>query len=332
MTVAVTGATGFLGRRLVRLLVENGMHVRCAVRPTSDVESLRAFVPAGSRRQLEIVPTVLTDGQACRRLLDGCEIVYHLAAALRGGAASLFFSTVIPTRCLIDAACDSNLRRFVLVSSLGVYAAGELRRGAVLDEECPVDPLAHLRDPYTYSKVVQEEVTWEAYAKRGLPLVVVRPGVIYGCERGCLSNRIGLRLGNLVLRMGGRHQLPYTFVENCAEATMLAGIADNAEGQAINIVDDSLPTGREVLKRVRRAGERIRVLPVPGWAVKPLSYFSERYHTFSKGQLPAVLTRHRSAAMWKPLRYSNAKAKSLLGWTPRISFADALQQTRMTIS
>ncbi|HID20993.1 MAG TPA: NAD(P)-dependent oxidoreductase, partial [Planctomycetaceae bacterium] len=217
MNIVVTGATGFLGRRLVRRLVAEGLRVRCAVRPTSDVAALRNFVGDEHWPAVDLVRVHLADRDECRRLVEDADLVYHLAAALRGSPAVLFAGTVVTTRRLIEAtaACDA-VRRFVLVSSLAVYGAGTLPKGALLDEQCPVDPEPYRRDPYTYSKVVQEELAWEAYHRSQLPLVVVRPGVIYGDERGCLSSRVGLPFGRWLLQMGGRQRLPYTYVENCA--------------------------------------------------------------------------------------------------------------------
>ena len=82
-----------------------------------------------------------------------------------------------------------------------------------------------------------------------------------------------------------------------------------------------------LLKQYRREVERLRVVPVPYWAISPLSRANEWYHEWSRGQLPAVLTRYKSMAAWKRLDYSNAKAKRLLGWTPAVTVAEGLRLT-----
>jgi nucleoside-diphosphate-sugar epimerase len=127
--------------------------------------------------------------------------------------------------------------------------------------------------------------------------------------------------------MGGRQQLPYVFVDNCADAVLRAGTARGVEGQAFNLVDDGLVTGRELLAQYRAVVGRIRSVSIPHCAIGPLSGLCEWYHRRSRGQLPAVLTRYKSSAQWKPLRYSNARAKQALGWKAETSFADGLQQT-----
>ena len=80
------------------------------------------------------------------------------------------------------------------------------------------------RDAYTYSKVLQEDVARQVAGARGLSLTVLRPGVIYGDERGVLTHRIGLHFGGWLLRMGGRQQIPLTYVDNCASAVVQAGL------------------------------------------------------------------------------------------------------------
>src|SRR5205807_1842529 len=116
--------------------------------------------------------------------------------------AVLFLNTVVTTRRLSEACLQIGVERFVLVSSLAVYGTSELQRGHILDESCPIDPHPFLRDAYTYSKINQEHVAWAAQRERDLPLVVIRPGVIYGPGRDVLTGRVGLRIGRLLVRMG----------------------------------------------------------------------------------------------------------------------------------
>jgi nucleoside-diphosphate-sugar epimerase len=246
---------------------------------------------------------------------------------MRGAVAVLFMTNVIATRAFLAASRQAGVGRFVLVSSFGVYGTAHLQPHATLDEACPLDPQPHLRDGYSHSKIVQEHAAWQAHRGAGLPLVVVRPSVIYGPGRDWITTRVGLRLGNVLIKMGGRQRVPYTYVENCADAICRAGIVPGIEGQAFNVVDDDLPTANALVRRYHREVSRLRVVPVPGWVIPALSSLSEWYHNYSEGQLPAVLSSYRSQAQWKPLRYSNAKAKQGLGWTPATSFDEGLGKT-----
>jgi nucleoside-diphosphate-sugar epimerase len=322
----VTGGTGFLGRRLVEQLLDHGEVVRCLVRPASHTEPLEKAADARPGR-LELWRGTLGRVESYAAALKSCDVVYHVAAEMRGTTPVLFLGNVVATRQLLAAVSAAGVGRFVLVSSLAVYGTAHLREGDLLDEDCPVESQPHRRDPYTHSKVGQEAAAWEAQRAGPVKLAVVRPGVIYGPGRDCLSNRLGLRLGSVLLKMGGRQQLPYTYVDNCAAGVLLAGTAPAAAGQAVNLLDDDLPTAAELLRQYRQSVGRVRTLPVPHWAIGPLSRFCEWYHAFSHGQLPAVLTPYKSAAHWKPLRYSNARAKTTLGWQPLVSFAEGLQRT-----
>jgi nucleoside-diphosphate-sugar epimerase len=327
MIAFVTGGTGFLGRRVVRDLAAKGMHVRCLVRATSNVEDLRVFLGEPLWRQVEIVRGDLSDGESLQGKLKGVVIVFHLAAGMTGGAASLVLNTVIPTRALVKACADAKVARFVLVSSLGVYGAGHLRKWDTLDESCPLDHSPQKRDPYTFSKVLQENACCEAARESGLPVVVIRPGVIFGPGRGAISTRVGLTFAGRTLRIGSSRLLPYTFVDNCAAAICLAGTAPDVIGEAFNILDDDLPSVSGLLSAYRQHGQRLRSVYLPQSAIGPLSSLYEWYHHHSKGQLPGIITRYRTDTFWKPLRFSNLKAKTRLAWHPRVPMAEALERT-----
>lgn len=327
MNVLVTGAAGFLGRRLVRELATEGLRVRCFLRASSGIDDLRAFVGDDLWSSVEIVRGDLMNAADCAAAVDGIDVVFHAAAGLTGSTAVMFLNTVVPTRKLIDACVEHPVKRFVLVSSLGVYGAAALKPNSVLDESCPVDPTPHLRDPYTYSKVVQEQAAWEAHRERGLPLVVIRPGVIYGPGRGALSNRIGLQVAGRMFRIGGGRQLPYVYVDHVATALRQAGLEPGIEGEAFNVLDDELPSGKQVLRMYRQSGHGVKTLWIPQCTIGPLSSIYEKYSRWSHGQLPAVITRYKTDSMWKPLRFTNAKARQRLKWSPHLSFAEAFQRS-----
>jgi len=320
----VTGATGFLGRRLVGALLARGDEVRCLARPSSDLNPLLELRPLPGR--MCVVRGDLHCPDEFARQINGCDVIYHAAAEMRGATPVLFRSNVVATEEFIHAVAGRGVRRLVAISSLAVYlGAGDGRE--VLDEQSPLDPSPHLNYSYAYSKIVQERVTRQAAADAGIELVVVRPGVIYGPGRDCLSTRVGIRLGRWVVMMGGEQTLPYTFVDNCAEAIALAGSVGGIGGEVFNVVDDDPPTARQLLGKYRGRVEKLPTVRVPRSAIMPLSRVCLWYHQHSRGQLPAALTPYKSRAMWTPTRFSNAKAKQRLGWQPRVAFADGLART-----
>ena len=82
-----------------------------------------------------------------------------------------------------------------------------------------------------------------------------------------------------------------------------------------------------MIRRYRRSGRKLKVLGVPQFAIGWLAWFNESYSRWTEGQIPAVLSRHRVQAMWKPLRYSNEKARRMLGWSPSVDLDTAFERT-----
>jgi nucleoside-diphosphate-sugar epimerase len=327
MTICVTGGTGFLGSLAVAELLARGHHVRCAIRSATKGAELAGRFPEEPRSRLQLSTGALDRRDYCRELLQDCDAVVHIAAPLTGSVPALFANGVIPTRVLVQAAADRGIRRFVLISSLAVYGTQDLPRGGLLDERCPIDRHPHLRDAYTYSKVVQEQVCWEAHNDRGLPLVVVRPGVLYGPGRPLLTPRVGLTFGGVLIQMGGRQRVPYCFVGNCAAAVAMAVDAPAIDGMSFNIVDDDLPRGNDVLGLHRAHISRIWCIKVPGWAIGSLARACEWCSIRSSGMFPPVLTPYKASALWKRLRFSNELAKARLGWRPMVTFEEGVAQT-----
>ena len=204
----ITGGTGFLGSRVVRLLTARGIDSHCLVRSKSAAAALVNSLPPDAASRVKFVFGSLNDPEACHALAASAPIGYHIASSLSGSAAALFSANVVATRTLLRAVKASGCRRFVLVSSMSVYGTYQLAKKTVLDEGCAMDPMPQHRDPYAFSKIVQEQVCWSARTDWNLPLVVVRPGIIYGPGRDFLSARVGLKVGSLMVRMGGRSGCP----------------------------------------------------------------------------------------------------------------------------
>lgn len=326
MKALVTGSNGFLGSALVRRLLEHGERgVRCLVRPGSDrsrLDELAARHPGG----VEPFEGTLDRPEGCARMLEGMDCVFHLAAAKGGAPADMFRDSVVATRNLLEAmAAREGAVRLVHCSSFGVYGVAELPRGAVVDEGTPLEPRPERRDLYSHSKHRQEELVRSYHRERGVPTVILRPGVIYGPGGGALSSRIGLELFGLFLHLGRKNLLPLTYVDNCAEALVCAASNGRFEGESYNVVDDDPVDARSFLRRYRREVRKLRVVPMPGPAPRILSAAVERYHAYSRGQLPAVLTRYKHDNLWKPQGFDNRKLRSL-GWRPVVSTAEGLDR------
>src|SRR5436190_15864702 len=155
-SVWVTGGTGFLGSRVVRQLTERAFDVHCLVRSKKAAAALEGSLSPDAASRVTFVFGSLNDPEACRALAASAPIGYPIASSLGGSAAALFSANVVATRTLLQAARASACRRFVLVSSMSVYGTYHLPKKTVLDEGCPLDTAPQDRDPYAFSKIVQE--------------------------------------------------------------------------------------------------------------------------------------------------------------------------------
>ncbi len=161
--VLVTGASGFVGWHVARLLAESGVAVRAMTRGRNPVPELK----------VEVVTGDLTDRASLERAVDGCGAVYHVAADYRLWApdpAELYRSNVEGTRHLLEAAGEAGVDRVVYTSTVGCIGFVE---GGLGDETTPVS-LGEMTGHYKRSKFLAEKVALE-FAAKGLPLVVVNP-------------------------------------------------------------------------------------------------------------------------------------------------------------
>jgi dihydroflavonol-4-reductase len=161
--VLVTGATGFIGWHVARLLRERGYPVRALVRPGSTVREL----------DVPVAPGDLRDPDSLRRAVSGCSAVFHLAADYRLWArnpAELFRSNVEGTRNLLQAAADARVERVVYTSTVGCIGVPVGGEG---NEDSPVGA-ADMAGSYKQSKFAAEQVALE-FAAAGLPVVIVNP-------------------------------------------------------------------------------------------------------------------------------------------------------------
>jgi nucleoside-diphosphate-sugar epimerase len=235
---------------------------------------------------------------------------------------------VITTRNLLDAVVrGKSLKRFVAVSCLTVYSNENLPPGALLDETCELERRPHLRgEACCYAKVRQEELLEDYAEKYDIPSVILRPGVVYGPGNRALTGRVGIQSFGMFLHLGGSNIIPLSYVDNCAEAVVLAGLKKGADGKAFNVVDDDLPTSRAFLRMYKKHVKRFPSLPVPHRLSYFLCYAWERYSARSQGQLPPVFNRKKWSNYWKGNVYSNQKLKDVLGWRPRIGFEEAARR------
>ncbi|MGZ8906042.1 MAG: NAD-dependent epimerase/dehydratase family protein [Methylobacter sp.] len=325
----VTGANGFIGKKVVKRLLEYGFkNIKCLVRSSASVAALKVLADAYDGANIDVVVGNLLSRADCDHAAQGATVVFHLAAG-RGEKAvpQAYMDTVVTTRNLLDSLkTTASLRRFVNVSSFSVYSNFAMKHGSMLDESCEVDTRPELRgDAYTFAKVGQEEIVKEYAQKYAINCVTLRPGVVIGPGNKGIHGRIGIGTFGIFLHLGGNNRIPLTFVDNCADAIVLAGIKPGIDGQVFNVVDDDLPTSKEFLSLYKSTVRRFRSIYVPYWLWYFFCFCWERYSAWSEGQLPPTFNQRMCSAYWKRHNYSNTKLKTLLEWRPCVAMKDALR-------
>lgn len=328
--VLVTGASGFLGLRLVANLAERGLRdVRCFVRPTSEVQELESIASGHPDSALRIIKGNLLSKQDCSAAVQGVSVIFHLAAGTgQKSIPDAFMNSVVTTRNLVEAALEQGcLQRFVNISSFAVYSNINKRKVRLLDESCPVEPHSDtITDAYCYAKLKQDELVEEYARIRDLRYVTVRPGSVFGPGKRQITGRVGIDTFGVFLHIGGGNRIPFTYVDNCADAVALAGLMPGVDGEVFNVVDDNLPTSRDFLRLYKQHVRTFRSFYVPHAVSYLFCRLWEKYSVWSQGQLPPVFNSHRWHVEMKRTAYTNEKLKTRLGWKPIVSMEEGLRR------
>jgi nucleoside-diphosphate-sugar epimerase len=327
--ILVTGATGFIGVRLVENLLQRGFkNLRCFSRPSSSMTALQTVVGRyNNHAKIDVVQGNLLCRDDCVEATRDIAVIYHLAAG--AGEKSIpdaFMNSVISTRNLLDASLrHKSLRRVVNVSSFTVYTNTRKPKGRLLDETCPVEVHPEkITDAYCYAKTKQDELVREYGKKYGVPYVIVRPGSVYGPGKNQITGRVGVDTFGIFLHLGGGNRIPFTYVDNCADAIALAGIKPGIDREVFNVVDDDLPTSRSFLRLYKKHVRSFHSIYVPHVISYLFFRLWESFSIWSYGQVPPVFNKRRWHSEIKSTTYSNNKLKTQLGWKPTISMDDGL--------
>jgi nucleoside-diphosphate-sugar epimerase len=328
--ILVTGAAGFIGSRVVESLLDRGFrNLVCFGRPSGKLAGIEDIANRYPGAQIKLMRGNLLSRQDCEAACKDAALIIHLAAGTgEKSFPDAFMNSVVTTRNLLDASLQcGRLRRFVLISSFSVYTNCDKPRGQVLEESCPLEEHGDLRgEAYCFAKFKQEQLLAEYNKNFGIPYVVVRPGSVYGPKKQAIIGRVGIDTFGLFLHIGGSNTIPFTYVDNCSDAIVLAGLVRGVDGEIFNVVDDDLPSSRQFLRMYKKNVKGFKSIYVPHAVSYGFCYLWEKYSRWSEGQLPPAFNRRRWHAYWKKTRYSNEKLKTRLGWEPKVPTAEGLRR------
>jgi nucleoside-diphosphate-sugar epimerase len=317
----ITGATGFLGGHLAEAAVARGHQVRTIARAGSDTAFLE-------RLGVTIERGDLTDAAVVARATDGVDVVVHCAAKVGdwGPVEDYRAVNVEGLRCVLDACRHKPLQRFVHISTLGVYAA---RHHYGTDETEPL-PEYHI-DGYTQTKVEAERLALTYHRDFQVPVVVLRPGFIYGPRDRTVLPRLIDTLRHRKLRyLGrGRRAMNTIYVGNLVDAVFLAVEKPQAVGNIYNLTDGQFVSKKQFIESITQALDLPKPppVPVPLFLARVLAWTMERQARMSGAAKAPRLTQARLKFLGLNLDFSIERAKRDLGYQPRISFEKAMAET-----
>jgi nucleoside-diphosphate-sugar epimerase len=311
----VTGASGFIGRRLVARLAADRQRVRALVLPDERVE-----LPA------EIVRGDVTHPESLAGAVRGARVVYHLAAVVGDWGPERLFQAVNVegTRALLEAAARAGVERVVLVSSLVVYGS------QIMTEVCHEDrPRERGCGPYSRSKRGQEEVALDFHRFERVPVTVVRPGNVVG--PGSINwvdtPAALLRAGRGLLIDGGDGDAAFTWVDNLVELLVLAGRSPAAAGRIYNGNDGGGVTWRRYLGDLASlCGARPPRLSLPAPVAMGVAAAMETAWRAARRRRRPLLTREAVTLLASRHPVPIARAVAELGYAPPVEYGEALER------
>lgn len=312
-TVLVTGATGFLGGAVARRLAEEGAQVKALARRTGRDEYLRDVA------NIEIVMGDITDAKRMVEVTNGCDYVFHIAAALNGPLAEQLPVNEGGTANVARAAAKAGVKRLVHVSTVATY--GYSNRG-VISEDTPQRPG---NVPYNTSKLKAEQTLIEIANEFGLSYSIQRPGMIYGPRSGAwttLFYKLAARRPTIFIGDGSGTTYAI-FVDDVVDLLLLQATHPAADGEAFNCVSNPQPTFRQFIGGYMQLAGHERWLGIPVPLMRITAPLIEGYFRL-RGEpqdLPALL-----GYVLSDTRVSVDKAKQLLDWEPAVSLEEGIQR------
>lgn len=309
--VLVVGGTGFIGKRLVKALIEAGHGVRVFSRSAAGAGLELEGLP------VELVQGAMDDPQALARAVQGMDTVYHLAKAVGQRWDDYVQGDQLPTRLLAQAALEAGVRRFIYTGTIDSYAAG--RATDVIDGHTPLDPAIGSRNLYARSKAACENLLLRMHREQGLPLVIFRPGVVIG--EGCPPAHWGVGMFHSDTRVqywgSGETKVPLVLVDDVAAGLLLALDKPGLEGQSFLLTDAPLLSAREYVAEVSRlCGTRLRATPTPIWRFFVLDLLKEAVKHAIRHPNRKRPSLHDWRCRQLAARFDASRTTEVLGWKP----------------
>jgi dihydroflavonol-4-reductase len=318
--VLVTGGSGFVGVHTILQLLAAGHEVRTTVRRPdrkADVLVMLGQGGAPSADRVSFFTADLESDAGWRETVAGSEYVLHVASPLPMGVPRDENELIIPARegtlRVLRAARDAGVKRVVLTSSVAAIAYGHKPQPQPFDETDWTNPDGADVQPYVKSKVLAERAAWDFIGREGggLELSVVNPAAIFGPVLGpdfSSSIQIVKMMLDGALPAAPKIHFGLVDVRDVADLQLRAMTSPAAQGERFIAVAGEpmsiLDIARVLRRQMAPAAARVPRFEAPDWGVRLAA-------------LAIPLLRDVTPQLGKVRRTTSAKARNLLGWTPR---------------
>jgi nucleoside-diphosphate-sugar epimerase len=318
MNVFVTGATGFAGRHLCRMLINKGHKVRALVRTTSNTAALYDL-------GVDIVAGDIREKSSFSTAVKGSEIFYHLAAVYREAklsAQDYMDVNFKGTKNAVKTAAEAGVGRFVHCSTIGVF--GDTGTTPATEDRPFGDP----KDSYNRSKIEGELIARELFEKLNIRGVVVRPSAGYGPgELRYLKLFKRIKRGRFVMIGSGKTLYNLAYIDDLCEGIILSGTHPQAGGQIFNIAGEENISLNQLVCKIAAAvkGRSSKNLNIPLWPFFAAALMFEGVCRPLRIEPPL---HRRQVEFFTVNRASDiSKAKHQLGYQPKVLLSEGLQRT-----
>lgn len=320
MNIFLTGATGFIGRHVLRRLLREGHVVTASARSHDATLKLRAVGARPFERPL-------SDESAVQIALQDCTAVIHCAAQLRtwGSWTEFEASNVVLTRALLRGAHASGVKHFVHLSAASVVMH---EPGPVLNVDESVATTRRHDLPYSSTKAMAEALVLQA-ASPDLRTLALRPPLVWG-PGDTVDGELGKRIasGRFGWFSGGRYPYATCHVDNLCEAVCLA-LQSQLSGEALFVSDGEPVELRDFLgKRIEASGLSVPRASIPADAAWALAGLVESAWRRLGLVTEPLLTREAVRLLGYPFTLDTGRSRRLLGFRPVITVDEGLQQLR----
>jgi nucleoside-diphosphate-sugar epimerase len=316
----ITGATGQLGSNIAEQLRAAGELVRALVRSGRDTTFLKGL-------GVELVEGDLHDADSVRRAVGGASVVYHCAAKVSDWGPWQAFEeeAVTSTRNIVEACKAAHVPRLLHVSSISVYGHPKLAPGQLITEGTPLGQNFWRWDYYPRAKLLAEQI-----AREYPQTTVVRPSWIYGPrDRVTIPRVVPALLARRVPIIGsGVNPLNIIYGADVAAGAILAANHPQAAGQAYNLSSQGEVTQKDLLDALTDALGVPRITKhVPYGVAIRWAFVQEAIARLLRRPKPPTITRRAVYLIGRSTLYSTARARTELGWQPRVGVAEGVQRT-----